>query len=85
MGVTLIAVLSGYGSVSMPYSYIGLFIRPVDQVEVGAMEAQLDQVCAPSPVRGQSSSDTSKVLTTVRPLHFAKPSFVCDKYRDLRQ
>mmetsp|Transcript_21307 Transcript_21307/g.64114 ORF Transcript_21307/g.64114 Transcript_21307/m.64114 type:complete len:476 (-) Transcript_21307:3142-4569(-) len=44
MGVTLIAVLSGYGSVSMPYSYIGLFIRPVDQVEVGAMEAQLDQV-----------------------------------------
>ena len=44
MGVTLIAVLSGYGAVSMPYSYISLFIRPVDQIEIAAMESQLMRV-----------------------------------------
>ncbi len=48
MGVTLIAVLSGYGSVSMPYSYIGLFVRPVNQLEVTAMETQLSQARPPS-------------------------------------
>lgn len=36
-------MLSGYGSVSVPYSYISLFIRPVDKAEIAAMEAQLKQ------------------------------------------
>lgn len=41
LGVTLVAVLSGYGSVSVPYTYISLFIRPVQRGEIAAMEAQL--------------------------------------------
>lgn len=43
LGVTLVAVLSGYGSVSVPFSYISLFIRPVERAEIDAMEAQLQQ------------------------------------------
>ena len=31
LGILLVGVLSGYGSVSLPYSYISLFIRPVDR------------------------------------------------------
>eukprot|EP00887_Chlorella_sp_A99_P004233 scaffold15.g4233.t1 len=43
IGIVLVAVLSGYGSVSVPYSYITLFIRPVDKAEIAAMESQLRQ------------------------------------------
>ena len=43
MGIILVAVLSGYGSVSVPYAYISLFIRPVDKAEIVAMESQLKQ------------------------------------------
>ena len=50
MGVTLIAVLSGYGSVSLPYSYLTLFTRPVQRSEIAATEAQMTKVCTWSKV-----------------------------------
>jgi hypothetical protein len=36
----MIAVLSGYAAVSVPYSYLTLFVRPVQAFEVVAMEDQ---------------------------------------------
>ena len=50
MGVTLIAVLSGYGSVDLPFSYLSLFVRPVERAEVAAAEAQLLQVRLRKPL-----------------------------------
>ncbi len=44
MGVALIAVLSGYGSVELPYSYLSLFIRPVGRSEIALAESQMMQV-----------------------------------------
>lgn len=41
LGTWIIAMLSGYATVSVPYSYLGLFIRPVEAFEVAAMEEQL--------------------------------------------
>ncbi len=43
MGVSLIAVLSGYGSIELPYTYLSLFIRPVERAEIAMTEAQLLQ------------------------------------------
>ena len=48
MGVALIAVVSGYGSVELPYSYLSLFIRPVGRSEIALAESQMLQV-APAP------------------------------------
>ena len=44
MGVALIAVLSGYGSVELPYTYLSLFIRPVGRSEIALAESQMLQV-----------------------------------------
>lgn len=44
MGVSLIAVLSGYGTINLPFSYLTLFVRPVTTAQVVQMEAQLSQV-----------------------------------------
>ena len=44
MGVALIAVVSGYGSVELPYSYLSLFIRPVGRSEITLAESQMMQV-----------------------------------------
>lgn len=60
MGIILVAVLSGYGSVSVPYAYISLFIRPVDKAEISAMEAQLKQV-----MRGAAAAGFISVMGAV--------------------
>jgi len=44
MGVCLIAVLSGYGSIDLPYSYLTLFVRPVERAEIAMAESQMMQV-----------------------------------------
>lgn len=43
LGLVLVSVLSGYGTVSIPFSYLSLFIRPVETGEIAAMESQLQQ------------------------------------------
>lgn len=43
LGLVLVSVLSGYGTVSVPFSYLSLFIRPVETGEISAMESQLQQ------------------------------------------
>ena len=48
MGVSLVAVLSGYGSISLPYGYLSLFIRPVERAEIAMTESQMLQACLPN-------------------------------------
>jgi hypothetical protein len=44
LGTWIISILSGYAAVDFPYSYLSLFIRPVEAGEISAMEEQYRQV-----------------------------------------
>lgn len=44
LGTWIISILSGYAAVDFPYSYLSLFIRPVEAGEINAMEEQYRQV-----------------------------------------
>lgn len=40
LGTWLVAMLSGHAAVDLPYSYLTLFVRPVEKEEIATMEAQ---------------------------------------------
>ncbi len=63
MGVALIAVLSGYGSVELPYSYLSLFIRPVGRSEIVLAESQMMQV-RPAPPHSSAGATLSMQMSS---------------------
>lgn len=46
IGTWFISILSGYAAVEFPYSYLSLFIKPVEASEIAGMEEQYRQVGA---------------------------------------
>lgn len=42
IGVTTIALLSGFGAVNTPYKYMRYFVRPVSDAEIAAIERGFD-------------------------------------------
>ena len=46
LGTWMIAILSGYAAVTFPYSYLSLFVRPVEAYEILAIEDQYKQAQA---------------------------------------
>jgi hypothetical protein len=58
LGTWIISILSGYAAVDFPYSYLSLFIRPVEAGEISAMEEQYRQVSRQYICAGRGAGGT---------------------------